>query len=425
MQDPYVQGMFGLFIVMLGGLLLFHHHKLRVVGIGFAMLTAVFASKMGGLEVWAHHFAEPHRAHLLMNLALLLPAFALVAHYFEHSGASYGLARLLKSDTALLWTVFWLSTVLDNIAAALIGATILLAKYGKENIPFSMIVGLIGASNLGGAGSPVGDTTTVMMFISEDPKIAVMEIFKAFAATIPTQVLLCLWATRHDCQPQASLGNSGGGALRERIEEREVLAAAVASNVPEAEGLLDMSEKRVQWSMMWPMLAIPGLVIGNLKDQPGFGVWVGLCLGLLLAMQKINGKVFKEAIPNTLFLLLLVAAAELLPLEQIKPELNLLPRSVVAVLMGHLSAWFDNIPLTAICLNLKGFDWGLLAYCVGYGGSAMWFGSSAGVATGLIFPQTYDTKRWGVPFVVITLTYLAGVASYLAIFHLILKGGTP
>lgn len=413
----YVIVMFAMFVGMLVGLLLFHHHKLPVVAIGFAALSALFISHYPhGVEHWMHHFAEHHRSHLLINLGLLLPAFALVAYYFEHSGASFGLAKILKSDIALLWVVFTLSIVLDNIAAALIGGTIVLAKYGKANVPFMLLVGVIGASNLGGAGSPVGDTTTVMMFISEDPKIPVTDIFMAFIATIPAQILLTLLTTRHGIIPQ-------GAGAREVVEETDVLHAAAQHNadgagtgMAEAEGLAG-SQHVIQWSQMWPMLAIPGLIIGNIKDQPGLGVWAGLVLGLLFAMRKFEWKVFKESLPNTGFLLLLVGTAEMLPLDDIKPMLNVLPRDVIAILMGILSAWFDNIPLTAVCLALKDFDWGLLAYCVGYGGSAMWFGSSAGVAMGLLFPQIYDTKKWGKPFVIVTGTYLAGAACYMGVKH--------
>jgi Na+/H+ antiporter NhaD/arsenite permease-like protein len=414
-MELYVGGMFAMFVSMLVGLLLFHHHKLPVVAIGFAILSVAFISH-GGLEHWMHHFAEHHRSHLLINLALLLPAFALVAYYFEHSGASNGLAKMLTSDAALLWVVFFLSTVLDNIAAAMIGGTIILAKYGMGNVPFSMIVGVIGSSNLGGAGSPVGDTTTVMMYISEDPKIYVSEIFMAFIATIPAQFVLTLWAVRHGVAPQSA-------AAAQVVEEQHVLVhAAHASSdgahtgAAEAEGLITPHQS-VQWAQMWPMLAIPGLVIGNLQDQPGLGVWAGLIIGLIFAMRKFEFKIFREALPNTGFLLLLVGAAEMLPLDNVKPMLEMLPRDAVAIIMGHLSAWFDNIPLTAICLALKGFDWGLLAFCVGYGGSAMWFGSSAGVAIGLLFPEVYNTKKWGMPFVVITLTYWIGTVSYLLVKH--------
>ena len=48
--------------------------------------------------------------------------------------------------------------------------------------------------------------------------------------------------------------------------------------------------------------------------------------------------------------------------------------------LGFVSAVFDNIPLTALAIKQGNHDWGLLAYAVGFGGSMIWFGSSAGVA---------------------------------------------
>ena len=51
-----------------------------------------------------------------------------------------------------------------------------------------------------------------------------------------------------------------------------------------------------------------------------------------------------------------------------------------------MSAVFDNIPLTKLALTQGGYDWGMLAYAVGFGGSMIWFGSSAGVAITNLFP---------------------------------------
>ena len=48
---------------------------------------------------------------------------------------------------------------------------------------------------------------------------------------------------------------------------------------------------------------------------------------------------------------------------------------------------FDNIPLTALALKQGGYDWGFLAYAVGFGGSMIWFGSSAGVALANMYPR--------------------------------------
>ena len=55
---------------------------------------------------------------------------------------------------------------------------------------------------------------------------------------------------------------------------------------------------------------------------------------------------------------------------------------------------FDNIPLTALALKQGGYDWGVLAYTVGFGGSMIWFGSSAGVALSSLFPEARSTVRW-------------------------------
>src|SRR5437867_11808565 len=61
--------------------------------------------------------------------------------------------------------------------------------------------------------------------------------------------------------------------------------------------------------------------------------------------------------------------------------------SHTALGLGFLSAVFDNIPLTALALEQGGYDWGAVAYAVGFGGSMIWFGSSAGVAISSIFPE--------------------------------------
>ena len=62
--------------------------------------------------------------------------------------------------------------------------------------------------------------------------------------------------------------------------------------------------------------------------------------------------------------------------------------------MGFVSAVFDNIPLTKLALEQGGYDWGMLAYCVGFGGSMMWFGSSAGVAISNLYPQARSVGAW-------------------------------
>ena len=79
-----------------------------------------------------------------------------------------------------------------------------------------------------------------------------------------------------------------------------------------------------------------------------------------------------------------------------------------AFALGFVSAVFDNIPLTKLCLEQGGYDWGMLAYSVGFGGSMIWFGSSAGVALSNMYPEAKNTfnyikKGWHV-----TVAYVIG-----------------
>ena len=62
--------------------------------------------------------------------------------------------------------------------------------------------------------------------------------------------------------------------------------------------------------------------------------------------------------------------------------------------LGFVSAVFDNIPLTALALKQGGYDWGYLAYAVGFGGSMVWFGSSAGVALSNQYPEAKSVGLW-------------------------------
>jgi hypothetical protein len=67
---------------------------------------------------------------------------------------------------------------------------------------------------------------------------------------------------------------------------------------------------------------------------------------------------------------------------------------ITAFAFGFLSAVFDNIPLTKLCLDQGHYDWGMLAYSVGFGGSMIWFGSSAGVAITNKFPEARNVVLW-------------------------------
>jgi len=92
--------------------------------------------------------------------------------------------------------------------------------------------------------------------------------------------------------------------------------------------------------------------------------------------------------------------------------------------LGFLSAVFDNIPLTALAIKQGGYDWGFLAFAVGYGGSMIWFGSSAGVALSNMYPEARSVGRWLRHGWHVALSYVVGFFVMLSIigFH---PGSTP
>jgi hypothetical protein len=140
----------------------------------------------------------------------------------------------------------------------------------------------------------------------------------------------------------------------------------------------------------------------------GAGVWVALLVCAPLrqpAWEELPG-----ALRGALFLLSLVLAASMMPVHKL-PDASW----AVALGLGFVSAVFDNIPLTALALHQGGYDWGFLAYTVGFGGSMIWFGSSAGVALSSQFPEARSVFAWLRGGWHVALAYVIGFFFMLAV----------
>ena len=109
-------------------------------------------------------------------------------------------------------------------------------------------------------------------------------------------------------------------------------------------------------------MVLGGAIIANiLIGLPFVGVWLAIIIGA--AFRKIHWSESKEAIEGSLFLIFLVSAASLMP-ENSLPN----PSMYSVFTLGIVSSVFNNIPLTKLCLQQGGYDWGLLAYAIGFGG---------------------------------------------------------
>src|SRR3954464_7293430 len=176
---------FILFGLTLLGVALFHHHTLAVAVCGLATITlyklVLTGFKLGsGLVGLGLHMQQEWV--ILANLFLLLMGFALLSRHFEHSRIPDEMPAYLPDDWkgafALLVLLAVISSFLDNIAAALIGGTMARHVFrGKVHIGY--LAGIVAASNAGGSGSVVGDTTTTMMWIDGVSPLSVLEAYVA------------------------------------------------------------------------------------------------------------------------------------------------------------------------------------------------------------------------------------------------------
>jgi Na+/H+ antiporter NhaD/arsenite permease-like protein len=119
----------------------------------------------------------------------------------------------------------------------------------------------------------------------------------------------------------------------------------------------------------------------------GAAVWVAILA--TAAWRRPDWSVLPAALKGTIFLLSLVLAASMMPVERLP-----VASWATTLGLGFVSAVFDNIPLTKLALEQGGYDWGMLAYAVGFGGSMIWFGSSAGVAITSLYPQARSVGAW-------------------------------
>ena len=392
---------FIMFGIVLAGVGIFHHQTFKIAVTGatvIALYKILFSPFRAGAGVAGFGLHVEHEWVILANLFLLLMGFALLARHFEESGVPASLPKYLPNDWKGAWILLlliaFISSFLDNIAAALIGGAVA-HKVFKGKVHIGYIAGIVAASNAGGAFSVVGDTTTTMMWIAG---VGPQEVFEAIIGTVVALFILIPLA---------------------RVQQKYS-----PLHVPEGD------EAKIDWPRVAVVLSILALaVIVNvvmntkfyeLSDKGpflGLAVWVAILA--TAGLRKPEWSLLPENLKGTIFLLSLVLCASMMPVEK-------LPTASwqTAFGLGFTSAVFDNIPLTALALAQGGYDWGFLAFAVGFGGSMIWFGSSAGVALSNMYPEAKNTKNYLRHGYWVAIAYVAAFMTMLYVlgFH---PGSTP
>jgi len=362
---------FLLFGLTLLGVALFHRYTLIVALIGLGSILVfkfIFDQSFnlpehlfGHVSFWDQVINKDVRVgewSTLLNLFGLLLGFAILSRHFEESGVPEYLPKILPDDwkgpLVLLIAVFVLSSFLDNIAAALIGGTIAIVVF-KHKVHLGYIAAIVAASNAGGSGSVIGDTTTTLMWIEG---VHPLNVFHGYIAAFTALAFFSIFASIQQDKYQ-------------RIQKD------TNSNV-----IIDWT--RLGIVVMILLLTIATNVFFNF---PALGVWIAIVIGAFI--RKTDWAEAKRSIGGSIFLIALVTCASLMPVNE-------LPAASwqTAFSLGFVSSVFDNIPLTKLALEQNGYDWGMLAYSVGFGGSMIWFGSSAGVAITNKFHEARSVFGW-------------------------------
>jgi hypothetical protein len=315
----------------------------------------------------------------LFNLAGLLFGFAILARHFEESKLSDILPDYLPNDWkgafVLLCFVMVLATFLDSIASAMIGGAIALVVF-KGRVHLGYLAAIVAASNGGGAGSVLGNMPTTMMWIEG---VNPLDVTRAFVGSIAALLIFGVFASKQQDKFQRIQRDASKGV-------------------------------KIDWGRLSIVIIILVLaVVTNwIFEFPALGVWLGIVIGA--SYRKTSWNEIPKSLQGTIFLVALVTSASLMPVNELPPA-----SWQSAFSLGFVSAVFDNIPLTKLCLVQGGYDWGILAFTIGFGGSMIWFGSSAGVAITNMYPEAksvlnYVKKGWHV-----TLAYVIGFFIMLSI----------
>lgn len=362
---------FLLFGLTLLGVALFHRYTLSVAIVGLAFILAfkfIFIPEFNLSEHLFGHVSFVNQIFdkdmrvgewsTLLNLLGLLIGFSILSRHFEESRVPEYVPNLLPNDwkgpLVLLIAIFVLSSFLDNIAAALIGGSIALIVFNHK-VHIGYVAAIVAASNAGGSGSVIGDTTTTLMWIEGVHPFSVLH---GYIAAFTALAFFSIFASIQQDKYQ-------------RIQKDA------------------KSDVVIDWTRLGIVVFIllSTILTNVFFNFPALGVWIAILIGAFI--RKPDWIEAKNSIGGSIFLISLVTCASLMPVNE-------LPAASwqTAFTLGFVSSVFDNIPLTKLALEQNGYDWGMLAYAVGFGGSMIWFGSSAGVAISSKFHEAKSVFKW-------------------------------
>lgn len=377
----------------------------------------------------AHHISE-HLSHHLVDISeilfFLLGAMTIVELIDAHQGFSVITDRIKTTDRVkLMWILsvltFFFSAALDNLTTAIVMSA-LLTKLIKDKEDIWMFAGMVIVSaNAGGAWSPIGDVTTIMLWIGG----------QVTAANIITSIILpslvCMIV------PLIYLTFKLKGNVN-RPSDKDAIEHITNPTTP--------FERKFIF-----ILGVAGLLfVPVFKTVTHLPPYLGILFSLgvmwltteVLHRSKnhedksdltVIGVLKKVDVPTIFFFLgILLAVASLQSMGHLDDMAIILDNTfngdiyAINIIIGLLSAIVDNVPLVAGAMGMyeigtgvfavDGTFWEFLAYCAGTGGSVLIIGSAAGVAVMGILKIDFIWYMKKISLIAF-LGYVAGAATYI------------
>lgn len=377
-----------------------------------------------------------HLGDIAQTVIFLLGAMTIVELVDVHGGFNVITSHIrTRSKRRLLWVMaivtFFMSAILDNLTTTIVMLTLLRKFIPHKQERWIFAACIVIAANSGGAWSPIGDVTTIMLWMKGN--ITVVALIKYVLLPSLVSMLLPVWILSRGIHGELTHANADLLDSQTMISSRE--------------------RALIFYLGVGGLIFVP--VFKTITHLPPF-IGILLVLGVLWTFTECfyNGKMLERAkqlripkvisridMPSVLFFLgILMAVAVLQSTGVLSAMASFLDTEihnivVIDTLLGALSSIIDNVPMVAGVMGMypvadpgtvgyfadfvvDGHFWGLLSYCAGVGGSILIIGSAAGVITMGIEKMNFG---WYLRKVSLPALggYLAGVMVYVAEFFLL------
>lgn len=394
-------------------------------------LTAIhgYTGDLSGMAAAVTSIIQEHLGDTSTTLFFLMGAMTIVEVVDQNGGFNW-VRKVMKtkSKRALLWRIafltFILSAILDNLTTSIVMIMILRKLVTERNDRLIYASLVIIAANSGGAFSPIGDVTTIMLW-NKGLITAVGVISEILVPSLVSMVIPAFILQYH---------------LKGELQMPEIKESAETT----AGALTERQRKAVFWIGVGGLMFVP--VFKSITHLPPF-VGILLVLGVLWTttelfyshlqhghdtegtQKRVTNLLSRVDMSTILFFLGILMAvsclAEVGVLTAMGDGLNTIfdgNHYLVTGIIGVLSSIVDNVPLVAGCMGMypvaaagdmavDGIFWQLLAYCAGVGGSMLIIGSAAGVVVMGLEKITFGWYMKRITWIAF-VGYIAGIVSY-------------